>query len=137
MATVSVETGSGEGYTAQVNSLGRVLVDVDEIQRVVEPVTTRPEIMEVDSNSPTVSSAGSTEVVAERIGRRWLEIQNIGDFTVHILLDELPAQATSLNRRLDPGEVFSWRNGVSYEGPVQAIAISGNSQIAVMEFYTS
>ncbi len=136
MSIVSVESGNGTGYSAQVNSAGKLLVDVTEIQRIVEPVTTRPQIMPVETTTPTAQNGSSTEVVSALTGRRWLEIQNLGDFPVHILLKNSTFTATAFHRRLDPGEVFSWRDGVAYEGAVQAIAVGGNSPLAVMQFFT-
>lgn len=136
MTVVSIETGSGEGFTAQVNAEGRMLSDVEEMQRIVEPVTTRPEIMNVATTTPSVTTS-SSEVVASRTNRRWLEIQNLGDFAVHFVLASSATAATTSHRRLNPGEVFSWRDGVAYQGAVQAIASGGPSQLAVMEFYSN
>jgi len=136
MTVVAVESGRGDGYTATINSDGELLADVEEVQRIVEPVTTRPEVMYVATSTPAVPSGTSSEVVGSLTERRWLEIQNLGDFPVHILLADSPATASVANRRLDPGDVYSWRNGVSYDGAVQAIAIGGASSLAVDQFYT-
>jgi len=137
MTVVAVESGRGDGYTATINSDGELLADVEEVQRIVEPVTTRPEVMYVTTSTPAVLSGTSSQVVGTLTERRWLEIQNLGDFPVHILLADSPATASVANRRLDPGDVYSWRNGVSYDGAVQAIAIGGVSSLAIDQFYTA
>ena len=137
MTVVSLETGNGEGYQALVNSDGRVLSDVEEIQRVVEPVNTTPEEMSVATSAPTAQDGNSSEVVAARSGRRWMEIQNLGAYPVHIVLASDSTSADSSNRMIAPSGVFSWANGVAYAGAVQAIAIGGDCDLAVMEFYTS
>ena len=51
---------------------------------MVEPVTTRPEIMSVATTTVSVATT-SAERIAARTGRRWSEIQNADDFPVHIV----------------------------------------------------
>jgi len=136
MATVTVQDGAGNGFTLLVDANGRAQTEVNEVQQIVEPVTTRPEIMSVATSTPMAGTT-SSEVVAQRTGRRWLEIQNLGDKNVHIRLAASGSAATANHRRLLPGEVYRWRDGVAYEGAVQAIAIGGSSQLTVQEFYTS
>lgn len=139
MSVVAVETGTGEGFTARVSAEGRLLTDagdiqsVEEVQRIVDPVTIRAEVVEVATSTPTATTS-SSEVVSVRTGRRGLEIQNLGTHAVHIVLDG-SSSATTANRRLDPGGVFTLPAGMTYEGAVRAIAVDASCALSVVEFY--
>lgn len=137
MSIVTIGSGGGSARTASVDDDARLLTqsEVGEVQRVVEPVVTRAETMSAAAGSAVVATS-SGGAIAARSGRRWMQIQNIGNFAVHILLAN-SGSATTDHRRLSPGEVFSLDNGASWDGAVQAIAAGGASKLTWTELYAT
>lgn len=135
MSIVTIGSGGGSARTAGVDDGGRLLTqsEVGQVQSVVDPVVTRAEVMEASAGSALVGTS-SAAAVAARSGRRWMELQNIGAFPIHILLAN-SGSATTDHRRLDPGEVFSPGNGACVDCAVQAIAAGGSARLTWVQLY--
>src|SRR5687768_10241489 len=99
MSVVAIEGGDGRGRLAGVTSNNRLKADVEELQRIVEPVTTRPEIMSVSQFSFVVGTS-SVQVLNTLAGRRWVEFQNVGDFDICFIHATSATAATANDRRL-------------------------------------
>lgn len=119
MAVVELEGGSGDGYVADVAADGAL--------------RTMPAGSQVSQGSFSVTTSSMTLVEAAP-GRRQIQIQNLDDVNpIHI---HLAASAAATNHlRIDPGVIYMFPPGVSYEGEIRAIAVGGSVQTAVVQFY--
>jgi hypothetical protein len=82
----------------------------------------------------TTSSGMLVDEVPAKEQRRQIQIQNLSEtLPVHIKLGS--GAATSGDYRIDPGVTYMFPYGVSYDGIINAIAVGGSAQVAVIEFY--
>jgi hypothetical protein len=120
MSVVQLEDGSGSGRAVRVTDGGAA--------------RTEPAASEAYSSSVQVMmAAGSMPLVGSRLGRRQIQIQNLdpGD-VIHIALDNAPATVNHV--RIDPGVIYEFPPGVSYEGAIEALAPTGDVWVAIIEF---
>jgi hypothetical protein len=80
-----------------------------------------------------VTSSGIV-LAAARPGRRQITIQNAhASLAIHIALDDPPA--TSNHFVIPAGAIFQFPPGVTYEGAVEAVSASTNSDVIVIEYH--
>lgn len=123
MGVVTI-SGAVEGHVARVDSEGRMLT------AVLPPITA------VEQSSPIAAAGVSAQVVAPLAGRTRLLLQNLGAFPVHLSFAGPARPATPIDLMVPPGATHEMCCYSRYEGAVQAVAVGGASQLAVVEFYT-
>jgi hypothetical protein len=123
MSVQQIEDGRGSGRTISVTDGGAA--------------RTEPAGSSVATADHTVQPGSSMQIAAGRVGRRQISIKNLSAANpVFIALDNPPATVTG-HLRIEPGGVYSFPPGVSYEGPIEAISSDGPAVIVVMEFYAA
>ena len=116
---VELESGTGLGYRAEVASDGAV-----RTFPAMSPVAT----------SPVTVMTGAMELLGAREHRRQIQIQNLSDTNaVHVRLAS--GAATTSDYRSDPGAVYLFPPGVSYEGEIWAIAVGASVAVVCIEFF--
>ncbi len=117
-AVVEIEGGFGRGNRAHVASDGAVRAF---------PGGTR--IVQTSTTVPTTSA----EILDDLEGRRAVQLRNQSE--TNAIAIRLGASATTSDFRVQPGEIYTFPAGVSWEGSIHAIAIGGPVPVAAIEFY--
>jgi len=132
MSTVSVESGTGEGYTARVDSSGALVTAVEGTVTTEVSNTVTSEASPASSgalNSTSVSTS-SVELKAANSSRRGLQVQNQGANSVYVNFGT--GSATTSGFEIGAGVTYTCP--VRYTGAIQAITASGSSTVLVVEF---
>jgi hypothetical protein len=123
--STALETGTGEGFLARVNSSGRLEISGE----VTNTVLTRTEGATVYRSRVTVTSSSGV-LVAARTGRQGLRIQVQGANAVYLRFEG--ADATNEDWLVAAGGEYV-ADRFSYAGPIRAIAPGGDSAVLVLE----
>jgi hypothetical protein len=122
----SLETGTGEGYLARVNSSGRL----ETSGEVTNTVTTKAEGLTVYRTTATVASTSGV-LVAARAGRQGLRVQVQGANAVYLRFES--ADASNQDWMVPAGGEYL-ADRFPYAGAVRAIAPGGDTAVLVLEY---
>jgi hypothetical protein len=113
----AIESGNGEGYLLVVDEEGSARG------------RTKPTAGDATSSRPTVGVT-SAQLVAARDSRQFLLLQNQGANPVYLSFGT--TAATAQDWMVPAGGEFK-SDRFPYAGPIQAIAVGGNSAVLVIE----